>query len=183
MAEPSDTPESGKPKRKRKAEAAAVALRIEEVLRIRLDGAEYHDVVQYAAEKGWDLKERQVREYIGRADDLLVERQEPKRRRVIARHLAQRQSLFARCINAADFRTALAVLADLAKLKGLYATGNDVKELVKLATAQGMRIEELERRLHAAGLSSPPAESPSPPPPGVGTGDARDDGPTGRVPG
>ena len=40
-----------KPAPKPKASEAEVALRVGEVLRIRLDGAQFHDVVQYAAEK------------------------------------------------------------------------------------------------------------------------------------
>ncbi len=39
--------------KKPKSDAAEVAKRVEEVLRIRLDGAQFHDIVQYAAEKGW----------------------------------------------------------------------------------------------------------------------------------
>src|SRR5439155_9084172 len=106
-----------KPAPKPKASEAEVALRVGEVLRIRLDGAQFHDVVQYVAEKGWGLQERQVRNYIRRADDLLVEREDGSRKRTIARHLAQRQALFARAVNAADLRTALAVLTDEAKLR------------------------------------------------------------------
>jgi hypothetical protein len=139
----------GAAKAKKKAEAAAVALRVEEILRIRLDGAQYHDVLQYSAEKGWNLKERQLREYMRRADTLLVERQDKNRKQVIARHLAQRTALYARAVNAADYRTALAILSDDAKLRGLYPE-KEIKELVKLAAAQGQRIEELERRLHDA---------------------------------
>ncbi len=153
---------------KPKSDAAAVAIRVEEILRIRLDGAQLHDVVEYAAEKGWGLKERQIRNYIRRADELLVERQDKSRKQVVARHLAQRQALYARAVNAADYRTALAILSDEAKMRGLYPE-KEVRELVKLAAAQGARIEELERRLrdaHPAG-TSPPAvgaagESPGP---------------------
>lgn len=165
MAETSDTPEPKKPPKNpgEKADRATVAERVTEIHRIRLDGAAFHQCVEYAKEKGWNVSERQVGRYIRQADDLNAERQDKGRKRILARHIAQRENLFARCINAADFRTALAVLTDLAKLKGLYATGSDVKELVKLATAQGMRIEELEKRLHAAGLSSPPAEGTNPP--------------------
>ena len=78
-------------KRKKKSDAATVAIRVEEVLRIRIDGAQFHDVVQYAAEKKWGIHDRQLRTYIRRADELLVERQDRSRRRVMARHLAQRQ--------------------------------------------------------------------------------------------
>jgi len=139
----------GAEKAKRKAEAAEVALRVDEVLVIRLDGAQYHDVVQYAAEKGWDLKERQLREYIARADELLVERLEKKRKRTIAMHLARRETLYGRAVNAADYRTALAILIDDAKLRGLYPE-REMKELLKLVAAQGLQIAELEKRLQSA---------------------------------
>jgi hypothetical protein len=135
---------------KKKSEAAEVARRVEEVLRIRLDGAQFHDVVQYAAEKGWDLKDRQIRNYVRRADELLVDRMDQGRREVVARHLAQRQSLFARAVNAADYRTALAVLADEAKLRGLY-DNEELRELLRLTAAQGARIKELEERLAGRG--------------------------------
>ena len=105
-----------------KAGRATIALRIQEVFRIRLDGAQFHDIVQYASEQAWGVGERQLWTYVRRADDLLVERQDRGRRKVVARHLAQRQALYARALNAADYRTALAVLADEAKLRGLYAS-------------------------------------------------------------
>src|SRR5688500_8500806 len=118
-------PKGPKAKTSPKADNAEVLRRVEEVLRIRLDGAQFHDIVQYAAEKGWGLKDRQIRTYIRRADALLVERQDTSRKRVIARHLAQRQALYARAVNAADYRTALAILADEAKLRGLYASDRE----------------------------------------------------------
>ena len=143
-----------------KSTNAEVAAREDVVVRIRLDGAQYHDIVQYAAENGWDVRERQIREYIRRADDLLVERQDKGRRRVIARHLAQRQALYARAVNAADYRTALAVLTDEAKLRGLYATDTELRALLKLAAEQGERLRHLEARLAdpARPVGTPEAE-------------------------
>jgi hypothetical protein len=115
--------------------------------------------VQYAAEKGWGLKERQLREYMARADALLVERQERSRRRVVARHLAQRMALYARAVNAADYRTALAILSDEAKLRGLYASDRDVRDLLRLAAEQGRQIAELEGRV--ADPARPAGETPA----------------------
>src|SRR5947207_5867608 len=103
-----------------KSDTATVARRVEEVLRIRLDGAQFHDIVQYASEKRWGVSDRQLWTYIRRADDLLVERLEGKRKRVIARRLSMREALFARAVNAADYRTALAILSDMDKLQGHY---------------------------------------------------------------
>src|SRR5688500_12318067 len=119
-----------------KSTKTEVAKRVDEVLRIRLDGAQFHDIVQYASVNGWGVTERQLWTYIRKADDLLVERQDRGRRKVVARHLAQRQALYARALNAADHRTALAVLADEAKLRGLYPD-RDLRELHRLAAAQG----------------------------------------------
>ncbi len=150
--------------RKKKSDTAEVAKRVEEVLRIRLDGAQYHDVLQYAAENKWDLKERQLREYMARADELLVERQDKSRKKVLARHFAQRMSLYARAVNGADYRTALAILDSDAKLRGLFPE-RELKALVKLAAAQGTRIEELERRLrdaHPHPTTPPATGEPSP---------------------
>jgi hypothetical protein len=159
-------------KAKVRASPKEVADRIAEILRIRLDGAAFHDCVEFAKEKGWDVSERQVGRYIREADDLLVERQDTSRKRVIARHLAQREALVARCINAADYRTALAVLADLAKLRGLYPE-KDAKELIRLATEQAARIAELEKQLRALGPhppSTPPERPETGGPGGAGAG-------------
>ncbi len=150
--------DTDKPPKKR-ADAAEVARRVDEVLRLLLDGAAHHDVVTYASEKGWGVNDRQVRTYIQRADALLVERLDKKRKPVIARGVAQRQALFARAINAADYRTALAVLADLAKLRGLYPDPKELKDLVKVAGTLAAKVEELERRLENA---SRPTEGENP---------------------
>lgn len=57
---------------KGKASRTEVAARVDEVLRIRLDSAQFHDVVEYAKEKGWNVSLRQLARYIRKADELLV---------------------------------------------------------------------------------------------------------------
>jgi len=123
MPENGDSPELDKKNKRKpakKSDDSEVARRVEEVVRIILDGAQHWDVLQYASEKGWGVSERQVRTYIARAHEILVEQQEKDREKVIARHLSQRQALFARAVNAADLRTALSVLDSEAKLRGLF---------------------------------------------------------------
>ena len=150
------------------SDAAEVARRVEAVLRIRLDGAQHHDIVAYAEEQKWGVSDRQVRTYIRRADELLVERRDTNRRRLVARHVAQRESLFARAVNGADYRTALAIVDSLAKLQGLFTDARELKELVRLAAALGARLVELEKRLedarrHPAGApAAGPADGPAP---------------------
>jgi hypothetical protein len=132
-----DPPPDEKPKSTattgKKSKAIIVAQRIEEILRIRLDGAEFHDIVQYAAEQKWNVKERQLWNYIHRADELIVERQMKGRKKLLARHLTQRRSLYARALNSGDHRTCLAILTDEAKLRGLYPE-QELKKTVPGAT-------------------------------------------------
>lgn len=171
------------PRKRRKSDEATIRARIEEVLQLILDGGAYPDVVQHAAEKGWNLKERQLREYMGRATDLLVERQERRRKRVIAVHLARREKLFARAVKAGNVRAALAVLADTAKLQNLYADSRELKELLAAFAAQTARLRDLEGRLDAAGPNQNPAPPECPPAGPAGGPGAGDRGPAGGLPG
>ncbi|HEX5272170.1 MAG TPA: hypothetical protein VFW33_16855 [Gemmataceae bacterium] len=121
-------------------------LRVEDVLQIRLDGARHWDVRRYVAEKeaageqpwkveegGKPLSERQIRRYIDRADEMIADSCRSSRKRLMRNHVAYRHNLYARAVNKGDERTALAVLDSLAKLQGLFPTGEEdlVKELVK----------------------------------------------------
>ena len=114
--------------------------RVEEVLAIRLDGAQLHDIRRYASENGWGVSDRQLERYIEKADRLLVARRQRKWGRMKALHVARREALYARALQAADYRTALAVLQDLAKLQELYL---DERELRKVQR----ELKELESRM------------------------------------
>jgi hypothetical protein len=116
-----------------KATKAIVLRRVEEVLRIRLDGAEFWDVREYAREKeaeegsAWHLSEGakplsdgQLWRYIAAADKLIAESCRASRKKLLRRHLAQRRNLYAKSVLAGDYRSALAVLRDEAELEGLY---------------------------------------------------------------
>ena len=82
---------------------------------------------------------------MGKADDILAERQERKLRPLVALHVARREALYARCVNAADYRSALAVLQDLAKLQGLYP---EPKSRRLLREMMG-KLDAIERQLPA----------------------------------
>jgi hypothetical protein len=122
-----DTPRKPKPTK------AIVAQRVEEVLRIRLDGAEFWDVREYAREKeaeagsAWELpaggkplSDGQLWRYIARADKLIAESCRASWKKLLRRHLAQRRNLFAKAVAQGDVRAALAVLDSEAKLTGLF---------------------------------------------------------------
>src|SRR5262245_9938503 len=123
-----------------RATKATVQRRVEEVLRIRLDGAEFWDVREYAREKeqeagsAWELKyggkplsDGQLWRYIGRADRMVAESCRAHGKKLLRRHLAKRRNLYAKAVLAGDHRTALAVLDSEAKLEGLYPDANQAK--------------------------------------------------------
>jgi hypothetical protein len=117
-----------------KATNAQVQARVEEVLAIRLDGAEFWDVREYAREKeqeegsAWHvaegdkpLSDGQLWRYIGRADKMIAESCRASRKKLLRRHLAQRRNLYAKAVSQGDMRTALAAADSEAKLLGLFA--------------------------------------------------------------
>ena len=111
----------GTPSRKRaRATSAAVAARVEEVLHCRLNGAEFHDLRAYAAEKGWGVSDRQLWRYVAASDELIERSFEADRGKLLRRHAMQRRALYARALQDGDYRTALAVAKDEAELHGLY---------------------------------------------------------------
>jgi hypothetical protein len=105
-----------------KSSKAEVIKRVEEVFKLRLGGAEFADILQYASapEQNWQVSPRQIWNYIAAADRLVKERFDAKAEHLLARHLLQRRQLYAHAMGAGDFRTALAVLQDEARLEGLY---------------------------------------------------------------
>src|SRR5689334_2350464 len=109
-----------------KSDRATVKRRVEAVLQIRLAGAEFADIREYAAEEDpetgrpWNVSDSQLWRYIQAGDELLARRLDRDRERNLNRHLAQRRALYARCLAAGDFGNARLLLADEAKLLNLY---------------------------------------------------------------
>jgi hypothetical protein len=149
--------------KKRKPTKAVVAQRVEQVLRIRLDGAEYIDILQYIAEQQKEsgsvwatpdgekpFSERTVWWYIGKADQLLAEtfRNERGRKKQIRRHIAKRRNLFAKAVSQGDIRAALACLDSEAKLAGLVDS-----ELNRLVEDLQKQIAEI--KAHYANSNHP----------------------------
>jgi len=141
------TRKDGKPKAT-KATDSEIAKRVDELLRLKLDGAQFHDIVQFASDQGWGVVERQLWVYLKRADALLGERQERRRNALLTFHRSARRALYARAVQAADFRTALAALDSEAKITGLF---DDNKKLEKLAGELTAKIAILEAAAHGNG--------------------------------
>ncbi len=99
---------------------AEVQRRIDEVFRLRLNGAILQDIRDFAQENGWDVSDAQLGRYMQKADEMMAEELTRGRKKRLALHLARREFLYAKAVLAGDLRTALAVLKDNAQLCNLY---------------------------------------------------------------
>jgi hypothetical protein len=102
---------------------AELQRRIEEVFRLRLGGAGFLDVRDFARapEQSWNVSDSQLWRYIQAADALVKEHGQANREFIFARSLLRHDQVWAHAMGAGDFRTALAAEADLLKLVGAYA--------------------------------------------------------------
>jgi hypothetical protein len=125
-------------KPKRKASRATVLRRVDEVLRIRLDGAAFWDVREYAREQAakpgsaWHrgdgakpLSDGQLWRYISRADQLLFESTRISARKRLRRSLARLEYLYSKAVLQGDVKAALAVMREGHQLLGMYPTRED----------------------------------------------------------
>lgn len=185
------------PPRKRKPAARAkkpagpdpalAAARVDVVLRLRLDGAQLHDVLGFSNDLGddadkarggppWGLTPAAAEQLCDRADALLVARAEQKRDRAYAMAVARREALYARAVNAGDYSAALACLRDIAQLQGTYPK---VAELVKLIKEQDAALRELEADGDRPRLTGAAGEEADGEGAGLEAGEAREAGPVG----
>ena len=133
-------------------------------MQLLLQGAEFHEIRQYAANKGWGLTNRQVRRHIDlayqRTTDILGHKQEE----LLSRHLLQRRALYARCLKAEDLRGALQILQDEAQLLGLYParkiapTTPDGKDPYEAIPGLAALIPEIEQALERLGSGPGPED-------------------------
>lgn len=123
----------GKRKARQHATDLVALRRVEDFVRIRLDGAEFWDLRDFVREKekeagsAWflgpeqeALSDSQLHRYRQEADKLIRASVATDREKLLKEHLARRRSLYAKATLAGDLSTALAVLRDEAKLVGLY---------------------------------------------------------------
>jgi hypothetical protein len=136
MAKPTDNGKGKEPapSHKPKCTRATARQRAEDVLRVRLDGAQFFQLREYVREReaageapwaippgGKPLSDSQLWRYCQRADKLLAESIDTDRGALIREHVGKRRMIYARAINKGDERTALAAARDECELWGLYA--------------------------------------------------------------
>src|SRR5262249_28074206 len=107
---------------------------VEEILRIRLDGAKFWDVREYARAQevqegsAWyltagarPLSDGQLWRYIAMADKQIAQNARASQKRQIRLHIEQIDNIYAKAMSQGDMRAALASRAEKARLRGWYA--------------------------------------------------------------
>jgi hypothetical protein len=96
-----------------------VRQRVEQVLQMRLAGAQFADLRTFARENKWRLSDGQLRRYLRKTDALLAQTLEKDREKLINLQLAKLGALYARTVDTGDYRTARVLLKDEREVLGL----------------------------------------------------------------
>ena len=151
-----------------RATKAEVTARIETVFELRMGGAGFSDIREWAiAPKDregkplppWDVSDSQIWRYIHAADKLCKERYDAKADHLLNRHLLRRERLYAHCLEVGDYKGALAVLKDSAELEGHYKRDNDSNTLEAFLASLPPELAKATRTALAEMLSAGGAAS------------------------
>ena len=147
-----------------KSDKTTVQQRVEEILSLRLLGAEFTDIRQHASAQKWNVSDRQLFRYIAAGDKILADTLEKDRQKLLNRHVAMRRALYARAMSVSDYGTALRTLDSEARILALPQD-----EITKQIDDLRRQLEEI-RRVHGGpqkptggnekrnGIAHPPKE-------------------------
>lgn len=111
----------GRPKGpKKKATPVLAILKVNDVYTMLVKGAGRADIIQYAAEKKWDLSDRQIDAYIAEAKAIFREHAAFDREEEYGKARDQLRDLYQRNHRVQDYKAAHAVRKDLSELHDLY---------------------------------------------------------------
>ncbi len=162
-----------KRQKKKVADKACVERRIDELLRIKLDGAEFSDVREYVRQKeieagsNWFLEDghkpysdKMLRNYITRVHKIMFSGLPNVRSKIITEHRAKVRNLYARAVTTGDLSTALRALHEEGLILGLYITKIETTNKTELSEMSDADLDAERGRLrkeiarHEARLAS-----------------------------
>jgi hypothetical protein len=139
-----------------KSTKAVFHQRVEQVLKIRLAGAQLHDIRNFAQEddpdtgRPWNVTDKTLKYYISASNQLLARAAEKDHDKLLTLAIAQRETLYANAIQSGDWRAALAIADSRDKLLGLFPEkrsgpdSNSVNISFWTLALQGLPDEELQ---------------------------------------
>jgi hypothetical protein len=103
-----------------KSTRAEIIARVEQVVLLRLNGADLAQVVEYGNQKEWSVGPRMLKKYITAADKKILRQSERNHARNVGLHVARRKRLYCLAMEQQDFKLAHAILKDLGELEAAY---------------------------------------------------------------
>ena len=140
----------------KKSTRATVIARVDVVYRLMLLGLNRQRIIDHVASKypAWGSSSRSIDRYMAQAKVLLEEAGQHDRSFEFGRALARLHDLYARCVNAKDYRGAIAVQNQINDLCGLYPPRRTVVSIEDMSLSE---INEEIERLEAQYAASPDA--------------------------
>ena len=99
---------------------AEVSQRIEAVFKLLIDGKRPVEIIRFASENGWKVGDRQVENYIARANRLIEDQSATVRSREVGRAITRLTAWLAKAHELGDIKLSLEIQKELNKLLGLY---------------------------------------------------------------
>lgn len=101
---------------------AEIEVRVTEIFKLLMAGAQRHDIRRYVAEKTkWEVPERTLDRYVARATACLRTHAAAVRDEELGLAILQLKDLYGRTYRIQDYKTSLAARKELSELLGLYA--------------------------------------------------------------
>lgn len=129
--------------RRRRARGTKIEIeaRVQQVRKFLLEGKSSIDIGSYGSES-WNLSSRQTRKYIRRAAKEISKSLEDDFICTLEFHIDARKNLLAYATHISDFKLALSILQDIAKLSGLYVERSEID-----ITSKGKIVHDLSPEL------------------------------------
>ena len=103
----------------KKSDNLTIANRIDQIYKEMLDGKVKRDILRYASK--WKLSERQIENYIDKANTMLIEDSKTVREAEIARAVSRFNRLYDKAFKEQDYKLCKDIQKDLNALLGLEA--------------------------------------------------------------
>lgn len=131
-------------KKKRKSSKYICNQRIDLIIELILAGAKRSNILQYITEKeNWDVKTRQIENYIRKANDYIQDHSSKNRNKLINKTIAQLEYLYMKSNLQNNYKTSLLALRELINLTNLTELNknNEAKTDIKI-TIGGKKKKE-----------------------------------------
>ena len=115
-------------KKRGKASRKQVVDRVFEAVELITKGQKTHPQICRFLSQKWKMSRRNAERYVAAANREIAKAYEGNIEQTVGREIAKRENLYAEALKAKEYRTALEIRKDIAKLVGIYPKEDDSKK-------------------------------------------------------